>query len=117
VHQRKRLNLSWAAALQWYKLARVNRELFVNRRLRDLLFADGEVALGTSAWIAMLHIHGFDFVCEEVNGDLVRAARAAGFPGAPLWSVRDSRRFQREQPFAFGGTQFLWFERRARLRR
>ncbi|HYS11810.1 MAG TPA: class I SAM-dependent methyltransferase, partial [Burkholderiaceae bacterium] len=85
--------------------------------LRDLLFADGEVALGTSAWIAMLHIHGFDFVCEEVNGDLVRAARAAGFPGAPLWSVRDSRRFQREQPFAFGGTQFLWFERRARLRR
>jgi len=85
--------------------------------LRDLLFADGEVALGTSAWIAMLHVHGFDFICEEVNGELVRAARAAGFPGAPLWSVRDTKRFEREQPFAFGGTQFLWFERRARPRR
>jgi SAM-dependent methyltransferase len=85
--------------------------------LRDLLFADGEMALGTSAWLAMLDAHGFDFICEEVNGDLVRAAKTAGYATAPLWSIRDCKRFEREQAFAFAGTQFLWFERSARVRR
>jgi SAM-dependent methyltransferase len=84
--------------------------------LRDLLFADEQMVLGTSAWHSMLDWHGFDFVCEEVNGNLVRAARAAGFQTAPLWSIRDCKRFEREHPFAFGGTQFLWFERRASRR-
>lgn len=81
--------------------------------LRDLLFMHGEGVLGTSAWLAMLDQHGFDFVCEEVNGEVVRAARAAGFRDAPIWSIRDCRRFERDHPFAFGGAQFLWFERRA----
>ena len=85
--------------------------------LRDLLFADSEGVLGTSAWLAMLNAHGFDFLCEEINGEVVRAARAAGFRDAPIWSIRDCRRFERDHPFAFGGAQFLWFERRAHLRR
>jgi SAM-dependent methyltransferase len=90
-------------------------QFFTASGLRDLLFADGDVALGTSAWIAMLDVHGFDFVCEEVNGELLRAARAVGFNGASVWSIRDSKRFEREQAFAFGGTQYLWFERRGRV--
>jgi hypothetical protein len=61
----------------------------------------------------MLAQHGFEFLCEEVNSELVRSAQAAGFPDAARWSLRDSRRFEREHPFAFGGTQYLWFERRA----
>jgi len=35
----------------------------------------------------------------------------------PIWSIRDCRRFERDHPFAFGGAQFLWFERRAQAAR
>jgi hypothetical protein len=82
--------------------------------LCDLLFADREIALGASAWLAMLDLHGFDFLCEEATGEGMQATRAAGPPNASLGSVRDSRR---DHPFAFGDTQFLWFERRPQTRR
>jgi SAM-dependent methyltransferase len=80
--------------------------------LRDLLFGEEEVAVGTSTWLAMLDQHGFTFLCEEINGELVRHARDAGLRGASTWSIRDYKRFDREDGLAFGSTQFLWFERR-----
>lgn len=85
--------------------------------LRDLLFSDGEVGVAISTWLALLDKHGFEFVCEEINGELVRAARTAGFSDAASWSIRDCKRFERGHPFAFGGAQFLWFERRMSRRR
>ena len=88
-------------------------DFFTASGLRDLLFADEVSTLGTSVWRAILDLHGFEFICEEVNADLARAARAAGFPDTDVWSIRDSRRFEREDAFAFGGVQLLWFERRA----
>jgi hypothetical protein len=87
-------------------------DFFTASGLRELLFADEGSTLGTSAWRAILDVHGFEFICAEVNADLARSARAAGFPNTDVWSIRDSRRFEREDAFAFGGVQFLWFERR-----
>lgn len=85
--------------------------------LRDLLFSEGEVRVAISTWLALLDKHGFEFVCEEINGELVHAARTAGFSDASSWSIRDCKRFERGHPFAFGGAQFLWFERRVSRRR
>lgn len=84
--------------------------------LRELLFGETEVAVGVTAWLAMLHRHRFDFLCEEINGEFVRTARDAGLRGAAAWSIRDCRRFDREGGLGYGGTQFLWFERRGEKR-
>ena len=84
--------------------------------LRDLLFGDLQVGVGTPTWLAMLDRHGFNFLCEEINGELVRHARDAGLRGASTWSIRDYKRFDRADSLAFGSTQFLWFERRAQKR-
>jgi SAM-dependent methyltransferase len=85
--------------------------------LRDLLFSEGEVGVAISTWLALFDRHGFEFVCEEINGELIRAARTAGFSNAASWSIRDCKRFERGHPFAFDGAQFLWFERRDSRRR
>jgi SAM-dependent methyltransferase len=75
-------------------------DFFSASGLRELLFADQSGTLGTSAWRAMLELHGFDFICEEGgNGERART------------------RFERDDAFAFHGARFFWFARRTSARR